>query len=194
MADTVGDMPTPTDIHDVAFRPPGPGSWQINGTHVPRPWPRFQTTLYSEQTARGFRQTGRRYGLLVDFEMPFVNGFAYYRLAPVAHPEAAARIAAADDAFARRLWREDLQRWDQEAKPAAIRAHHTLQAVDPAALDHESLGEHIDRCRTHLKRMIYQHHWFNGGWMVPLGDFLVHAAEWTGRAPSQLLGLLRGYA
>jgi hypothetical protein len=42
-------------------------------------------------------------------------------------------------------------------KPAAIRLNRTLQAIDPAALPVEALLEHLERCREHLKEMIYQH-------------------------------------
>ena len=181
-------------IESLEFDPPGPGAWQINATHVPRPWPRFQTALYSEQIGRGFRETGRRYGLLFDFEMPFVHGFAYVRPAPVPEAEIPARSAAAEAAFAEKLWRADLDRWEREAKPAAVRAHLALQAIDPVDLDPDSLTEHLDRCRTQLGRMIYQHHWFNGAALLPIGDFLAHAVEWTARPVSELLPLVRGFS
>ena len=184
----------PQPIDSLEFRAPGPGVWQINATHVPRPWPRFQTALYTEQIARGFRETGRRYGLLVDFEMPFVNGFAYFRLAPVSGAQISARFAAAEAAFAGKLWRADLGRWEREAKPAAVRAHVALQAIDPAGLDPDSLVEHLDRCRTQLARMIYQHHWFNGAATLPIGDFLAQALGWTGRPVTELLPLVRGFS
>ena len=181
-----------TDIRELAFEPPGPGSWQIDGTHVPRPWPRFQTEVHPPQIERGFLETMRRYGVVLDFHYRTVNGFAYLMLAPAAEAEFGERVAAAEAAFERKLWRDDHERWERCAKPAAIEAHRALQAVDPAALDADALAEHIDRCRNHLKRMVYQHHWFNGGWLLPLGDFLVHASEWTGRPASELVALMRG--
>jgi hypothetical protein len=36
------------------------------------------------------------------------------------------------------------------------------------------------------------HHLFNVPALLPIGDFLVHAREWTGRSADELLGLLRG--
>ena len=192
-ADVTGTH-TPIDIGELAFEPPGPGTWQVNGTHVPRPWPHFQTALYSEQIANGFREMGRRYGLLADFQMPFVHGFAYFSLVPVTAEEVPQRFAAADAAFERKLWRADFERWQTEAKPAAVRAHLALQATDPGAMDQDSLAEHVDRSRAHLKRMIYQHHWFNGAALIPIGDLLAHAVEWTGRSVPELLPLLRGFS
>ena len=42
--------------------------------------------------------------------------------------------------------------------------------------------------------MITQHMRFTAAAMVPTGDFLAHVGDWTGLAPSQLLGLMRGAA
>jgi pyruvate,water dikinase len=181
------------DVRELVFEPPGPGSWQIDGTHAPRPWPRFHAEMFPEQLERGFQEMARRYGLVLELKWRMVHGFGYMALAPVADAQFGERIAAAEAAFAQKLWRADHARWEHEAKPAAIRAHTTLQAVDPATLDDDALGEHLDRCRTNLKRASYQHHWFNGACLVPLGDFLVHASEWTGRSIGELAALMRGW-
>ena len=184
-----------TKLAHLRFDPPGPGSWQIDRTHAPRPWARFQTEIHPEQLARGFRETGRRYGLLLDYlDFQFVNGFAYVCPRPVAAREVPNRFGIAAQVFERKLWREDLRHWDEEVKPASIRAHLALQAIDPATLETDALLSHLNRCREHLKRMIYQHHYFNGAMIVPLGDFLAHASEWTGLATTKLLALMRGAA
>jgi rifampicin phosphotransferase len=184
-----------TKLAHLRFDPPGPGSWQIDRTHAPRPWARFQTEIHPEQLARGFRETGRRYGLLLDYlDFQFVNGFAYVCPRPVAASEVPERFGAAAEVFERKLWREDLRHWDEEVKPGSIRAHLALQAIDPATLESDALLSHLDRCREHLKQMIYQHHYFNGAMIVPLGDFLARAGEWTGLATTKLLALMRGAA
>ena len=84
--------------------------------------------------------------------MAFVNGFFYYCHRPVAAPQEAvghparevweelaashldiqARLATSATVFERKPWREDLERWDREVKPAAIRDHLELLAVDPS--------------------------------------------------------------
>ena len=184
-----------TKLAHLRFDPPGSGSWQIDRTHAPRPWARFQTEIHPEQLARGFRETSLRYGLLLDYlDFQFVNGFAYVCPRPVAAREVPNRFGIAAEVFERKLWREDLRHWDEEVKPASIRAHLALQAIDPATLESDALLSHLDRCREHLKRMIYQHHYFNGAMIVPLGDFLAHASEWTGLATTELLALMRGAA
>ena len=67
-------------------------------------------------------------------DMAFVNGFFYYCPRPVAapeeavghpprevwdelaasHPDIRARLATSPSVFERKLWREDLERWDRE--------------------------------------------------------------------------------
>jgi pyruvate,water dikinase len=195
------------------FEPPGPGSWSIDYTHWTRPVTRFQAEVFPEQFVRGFGESLKRYGLLLDYlDCQFVNGFPYYCPRPVGAPEDAVghppkhvwdelmrtdpeiseRLKTSAMAFERKLWREDLQIWDQETKPAAIRDHLELQAVDPSTLTTEELLAHLDRCRENLKHQIYLHHLYNVPALLPVGDFFVHAQEWTGRPATEYLGLLQG--
>lgn len=177
------------------FEPPGPGPWLLDSVHVPRPWSLFQQEIHPPGLAEGFRETGRRYGLLLDgLNWRFVHGFAYYFPQPPDESEFPERFAAAERAFSDRLWRTDQERWERELKPAAIAAHRALQAVDPSALDREELLAHLEACREHQRRMIAQHHSMNGAAFIPVGDFLAHAREWTGLPGAQLLGLTRGAA
>jgi len=188
-------MSTAATFDQLTFDPPGPGSWLLDGVHVPRPWSRFQAEIHPPNLAEGFRESARRYGLLFDtLDWRIVNGFAYFSVPPAPEAEVPARFRAAEEAFERKLWREDMARWEHEAKPASIRAHLALQAVDPAELGRDELLEHLDRCREHQKRMIRQHHWFNGAAMVPVGDFIAHVAEWTGHPLGEFLALTRGSA
>ena len=188
-------MSTVSTLDQMTFDPPGPGTWLLDGVHVPRPWSRFQAEIHPPNLAEGFRESARRYGLLLDtLDWRIVHGFAYFAVSPAPEAEVPARFQAAEEAFERKLWREDMARWEHEAKPASIRAHLALQAVDPAELGRDELLEHLDRCREHQKRMIRQHHWFNGAAMVPVGDFIAHVAEWTGRPLGEFLALTRGSA
>jgi len=188
-------MSTAATVDQLTFDPPGPGSWILDNVHVPRPWSRFQAEIHPPNLAEGFRESARRYGLLFDtLDWRIVNGFAYFSVPPAPEAEIPARFQAAEEAFERKLWREDMERWEHEAKPASIRAHLALQAVDPARLSQDELLEHLDRCREHQQRMIQQHHRFNGAAMVPVGDFIAHVAEWTGRPLGEFLALTRGSA
>src|ERR687890_797331 len=195
------------------FEPPGPGSWLLDYVHWTRPVTRFMAEVYPEQFARGFRESLRRYGLLLDYiDLQFVNGFPYACPQPVGapkeaaghppkhvwdelmhhHPEISERLETSARALERKLWREDLRTWDQETKPAAIRNNLELQAVDLSTLSTETLLAHLDKCRENLKHQFYLHYLYNVPAFVPVGDFLVHAQEWTGRPASEFQGLLQG--
>jgi pyruvate,water dikinase len=178
-----------------SFEPPGPGSWTVDAVHAPRPFSRFQAEIHPPNLQVGFRESARRYGLLIDtLDWRFVNGFAYFMARPAPADEVPARFQAAEEALERRLWRDDMERWERETKPAAIRAHLALQAVDPRTLDQDELLAHLDRCREHQQRMIRQHHTFNAAAMLPVGDFIAHVGDWTGQPLGEFMALLRGTA
>ena len=181
--------------HLSAYAPPGPGAWQIDTTHVPRPETLFIREAQGEHFMRGFRSTTSRYGWLLDYPEPgYANELTYYRFHPASPEEMPARFAAAERVFETRLWREDLRDWKGRAKPEATRGHLALQAVDLASLSDGELLAHVERCRDWIGEMVFQHHEFNGAALTPLGDFLVQASEWTGLATERLLELMRGSA
>jgi pyruvate,water dikinase len=202
-----------TVVTEQTFAPPRSGVWFLDPTHFTRPVTRFHAELFPEQMIAGFSEGLRRYGSLLEYlDLAFVNGFFYYCPRPVgapqeaighpprevweelaaSHPEIQARLATSATVFKRKLWREDLERWDREVKPAAIRDHLELLAVDPSGLEADDLLAYLDRCRENQKRGAYIHHLFNMPALVPIGDFLVHAREWTGRPGAELLSLLQG--
>src|SRR5688500_17226982 len=182
-------------LDPTTFRPPGPGSWVLDAVHVSRPYSRFQEEIHPPNLQEGFRECARRYGLLIDtLDWRFVNGFAYFAVSPAPAEEVPARFRAAEDALERKLWREDMERWDREARPASIKAHLALQAVDPRTLGQDELLEHLDRCREHQQRMIRQHHAFNAAAFLPVGDFIAHVAAWTALPLGEFLALVRGAA
>jgi phosphohistidine swiveling domain-containing protein len=206
-------MMTMTVVAEQTFAPPRPGVWFLDPTHFTRPATRFHAELFPEQMIAGFSGGLRRYGSLLEYlDLAFVNGFFYYCPRPVAapheavghpprevwdelsagHPDIRARLETSATVFERKPWREDLERWDREVKPTAIRDHLTLLAVEPAALGTEDLLAYLDRCRENQKRGAYIHHLFNMPALLPIGDFLVHAREWTGRPGAELLSLLQG--
>jgi pyruvate,water dikinase len=130
--------------------------------------------------------------MLIDtLDYAYVNGFAYMTVRPVAPEQVPERFARAEELYAGRLWREQLRAWDETTKPASIAAHRELQSVDPDALATDDLVAYLERCRDHHAAMITQHMRHTAAAVVPTGDFLVHAGDWTGLPSSELLGLMR---
>jgi phosphohistidine swiveling domain-containing protein len=192
--------PTQTEIRieDLEFEPPSPGSWELDRTHYPRPVARFiaePPATFEEPYARGFTETLRRYGTVVlrpDYR--FVNGFVYLCIRPAPEEEIPERFENAARAFETKLWREDIRRWDEEMKPASIRAHLALQRIDPGALDHGGLLEHLVACYAHMQRMFEQQYRLVAPALLPTGDFVAQASELCGASPAELLVLTRGSA
>jgi pyruvate,water dikinase len=178
---------------ELRFEPPGPGFWELDPVHFPRPLTRYWTEIHPAAFARGTGDFARFYGMLIGgLEMAYVNGFAYKRVGPLADDEVPVRFQRAEEVFAGKLWREQLREWDETCKPTSIAAHRELQAIDPDGLSDEELVTYLARCRDHHATMIAQHMRFTAGAVVPTGDFLAHVGDWTGLPPSELLGLMRG--
>src|SRR5205085_4198195 len=122
------------------YEPPGPGSWDIDDVHFPRPVTRYWSDMHPAPFKRGFSEFTGFFGMLLDCrEYQYVNGFAYGTVRPVADEEVPARLQRAEETFERKLWREHLRDWDETFKPASIQRHRELQAVDPDQLSDEEL-------------------------------------------------------
>ncbi len=177
------------------FEPPGTGSWAQDAVHFPRPMTRYFQATHSPAFRSGTHDFARFYGLLIDgLQMAYVNGFGYIQVMPAPEAEMEARFARASQVFAQKFWREQLRDWDEVRKPAAIRKHRELQAIDVDAMTNAELVAYLTTCRDHHAAMIVQHMRFTAGALLPTGDFLAHAGEWTGLPHAELLGLLRGSA
>jgi phosphohistidine swiveling domain-containing protein len=195
------------------FTAPGPGSWQLDGVHFPHPVTKLFAEVFPPSFDAGFRQGARTYGSLLEtIEFGVVNRFMYFAPRPVGapksaskvppkflfqlllrvHPELRRRVASGRDTVASKRWRQDLSEWDKDRKPAAVAAHLALQTVDLDALNSGELIAHLDKSLAHWRRMIEQHHRFDAAALLPVGDFIAHAAGWTGLDPAKLCTLLAG--
>lgn len=178
---------------DLRFEPPGPGFWELDPVHFPRPATRYWTEVHPAAFKRGTGEFARSYGMLIEaLEMSYVNGFAYKLVTPLAEAELPQRFQRAEEVFQRKFWREQLRDWNETFKPASMKAHRELQSVDPDGLADDALAAHLKRCRDHHAEMLYQHMRFTAAAIVPTGDFLAHVGDWTGLPPAELLGLMRG--
>src|SRR6266704_5958564 len=125
---------------DLRFEPPGPGSWEQDPVHLPRPLTRYFQETQPPSFKRGTNDFARFYGLLIDgLQIGYVNGFGYNQVLPAPDAEIPQRFARAEQVFARKLWREQLRDWDTNCKPAAVAKHRELQGVDPDALSDAEL-------------------------------------------------------
>ena len=179
-----------TELH---FEPPGPGFWELDPVHFPRPATRYWIETHPAAFKRGTSEFARNYGMLIEaLEMAYVNGFAYKIVRPVEEEEVPRRFQRAEEFYQRKFWREQLRDWNEKFKPASIKAHQELQSIDPGNLSDDALAAHLTRCRDHHAEMLYQHMRFTAAAIVPTGDFLAHVGDWTGLPPAELLGLMRG--
>src|SRR5213595_3316782 len=180
---------------ELRFEPPGPGSWEQDPVHFPRPMTRYFQETHPPSFKRGTHDFARFYGLLIDgLQIGYVNGFAYRQVLPAPDAEIPERFKRAEQVFAQKVWREQLHDWDEHRKPSSIATHRELQAVTPDALSDAELVAYLTRCRDHHSAMLAQHMRFTAGALLPTGDFLAHVGNWTGLPPSDLLGLMRGSA
>lgn len=202
-----------TAVNHDTVAPPGSGTWLLDASHCPRPVCRFHAPLLREGFQRGFTTTFARYGLLLDhLDIGVVRGFVYNQIRVLgAPPEAVGnpprevfeqilagspahqeRLATAETVWATRRWREDLERWDTEVKPARDAARDALDAVELPALTDPELLEHLRACAAAMTEGWVTHHTFNGAALLPVGDYVVHALAWTGRSPGEILAALSG--
>src|SRR5438477_8628383 len=73
-----------------SFAAPGPGSWQMDATHFPRPATKLFAEVFPRQFDAGFRESVRSYGSLLEtLEFAAVNGFMYFAPRPVGAPRGA---------------------------------------------------------------------------------------------------------
>jgi pyruvate,water dikinase len=179
-----------TQLH---FEAPGPGPWEQDPVHLPRPMTRYFQETQPAAIYQGSNNFARFYGLLIDgLNYRYVNGFGYMQVIPAPEQEIPGRFARAGQVVEQKLWRQQLRDWDEVRKPTSIAAHRELQSVNSDLLSDTELVAYLTRCRDHHAAMTAQHMSFTAGAVIPVGDFLAHVGDWTGLPHSELLGLMRG--
>jgi pyruvate,water dikinase len=169
--------------------------------------------LLPARMMRGFSEGTRHYGVLLDYlDVAIINRFLYMAPRPVGapksakgtpprlvfallrrvHPAIRARVNRATAVFRDRVWREDVDWWDNEVRPKLAAEAHALVSEDLAPLSDAQLVAHLQRAFEFLRSAVFYHHRFNFCSLVPLGDFLVHAIAWTGLPAGELLRTMKG--
>jgi pyruvate,water dikinase len=177
-------------------------------SHLPSAVTPLMQSAYPPGMRRGFAEALAGWGSLLDtMNIEFVNGFIYMQPLPFDVPgpdgpksheqlgaEIGRRTGVAAAAFEQRIWREVIERWDDELKPASIARHRELADVDLTALDDEGLRDQLHQRIEWLTDMAYQHHRFNAMAMLPVGDFILHAVQWTGQPPVPMFAIYDGWS
>jgi len=196
---------------DREFIAPGPGTWTLDTTHNAA-----AMTLYASESfvglPRGFQECCERYGLLMSHLQPsFQHGFFFvqqvgfmgkpggggpppkflFQLMCRIHPTLRKRINTAHEAFSNRLWLQDLQDWDQ-LKQDSIARNTALQSIDLRNLSDDELLGHLEACYMNAEEMVYRHHKYTVGSIMPVGRFLDVATRNSSLSPAQVAPLLKG--
>ena len=196
-----------------AFTPPSPGSWELEQTHLTKPPSVLLGELMPSSMMRGFSEGTRHYGLLLDhLEIAIVNRFLYMAPRPVGapksskgtpprlvfevlrrlHPAIRQRVKRAGEVLRDRVWRADIEWWDNDVRPKLAAEARALLKDDLASLSDAQLVAHLQLAFEFVRSATFYHHRFNFCSMVPLGDFLVHAIAWTGLPAGELLRTMKG--
>jgi pyruvate,water dikinase len=195
------------------FAPPSPGAWELEQTHLTKPPSVLVGELLPGPMMRGFAEGTRFYGMLLDhLELAVINRFLYMAPRPVGapksstgvpprflfeilrrlHPAIRARVKRAEAVFRDRVWRTDMAWWDAEIKPKLAAEARALLAEDLTSLPQAGLVSHLRRAFEFVRDATFYHHRLNFTSTVPLGDFLVHATQWTGLSSGELLQTMKG--
>ena len=195
------------------FTPPSPGAWELEQTHLTRPPSVFTAAVIPEPMMAGFKEGTAFYGLLLDYlDVAVINRFLY--VAPRAvgapksahgppprivfeilrrlHPAVRRRVGRAETVFRDRVWRQDVERWDRDWRPRMKMEAEPLLAEDLSTTSDAQLADHMRRATAFMRDSAFVHHRLNFCALLPVGDFLVHAMEWTGLPAGELLQSMRG--
>ena len=125
-------MTAPDNRAALDLEPPGPGTWEQDPVHFPRPMTRYFQETHPPAFKTGTSDFARFYGMLIDgLAMSYVQGFGYKQVVPAPGAEIPARMARAEEVYAKKLWREQLRDWDERHKPSSIATHRQIQADRP---------------------------------------------------------------
>ena len=173
----------------------------------------FSAAVIPDAMMAGFKAGSRNYGVLLDYlDVAVINRFIYYAPRPVGapksakgtppklvfqilqrvHPELRRRIRRAGEVFRERSWRQDVELWDRELRPGFAARGKALLAEDLSHATDAQLADHMRRATALLKDAVFTHHRLNFCSLLPVGDFLIHAMEWTGLGAGDLLQAMRG--
>jgi rifampicin phosphotransferase len=172
----------------LAFLPPGDGFWTFDPTHFPRPLSPWMQASYGFEY---FTDRSRKAGCLIkNIKIRFVHGFAFTQPELFAPCEALERAAQAF--WKKRLYEDEYREFTDFFRPECEMLQQELRVVNPAALGHSSLVEHVTKCFDYAVEFWKRHHTYSIPTMVIVGDFMNSMAALTGKDMMDTLVLLEG--
>jgi pyruvate,water dikinase len=197
----------------IEWKPPLPGYWVCDQSHMPRGTTPITQHVMSRTMRAGTRRMLRELGSPLDaIDMQFVNGQAYTRLRPLIrpdkpsaslppvpllklavrlHPEMRRRAARAEGVIAEAPWLGVIEQWHGGMKDSIVARNLELQDVDLTTLDDAAVLAQLRQCLDHLMSTTELHFWLHGYDLGPIGRYLLAGKEW-GVAVPELLSLLEG--
>jgi phosphohistidine swiveling domain-containing protein len=100
-------------------------------------------------------------------------------------------VNAAHEAVQSRRWLQDLADWDELKKDSIVR-NTALQSVALVKLDRPELIAHLATCFENAEEMVYRHHKYSVGSLMPVGRFLDVATLTSGLSAVDVALLLKG--
>ena len=192
------------------FEAPGPGTWTLDTTHSSGAMTPYSCQCF-EGLPRGFHESLEKYGILLDRLQPaFIHGFFFMQQVGLmgkpggklpanwlmkvmfqVHPKLRACVKAAHESMESRRWLLDLAEWD-ELKKDSIARNTLLQSIELTKLDRQELIAHLEACFVNAEEMVYRHHKYSVGSLMPVGRFLDVATLASGLSAVDIAPLLKG--
>ena len=180
---------------DLRFESPGPGTWELDPVHFPRPVTQYWTEIHPPAYTRGVEDFMAYYGTLLEgISTHYINGFSYRQVVLVADEQVPERFAVR-------------KRCGPRSSGATSSASGT-KSPSPVRLPNTASSRRSIRTRsakpswwptsrdvvTTTRSMISQHMRYTGAAMLSIGDLLAHVGDWTDVPPAEVLGMMRGTA
>ena len=178
----------------LTFEPPGPGPWDLDALHFPRPVTAYWAEMHPEPFSLGYGDMMAFYGAPFQTRRDRLRQRVLLRAdGSRCHPSPSPTASSAPRRCSRASCGASRRRSGTRfaSRPRCRPTTRSRRSI-PTQLSDEELVDYLRRCRDHHASMIRQHMAFTGTAVIPPGDFLVHARQWTGLPTVKLLGLMRG--
>lgn len=155
---------TETNHRELAWDPPGPGTWEFDAAHQQRPYPASMLDWAETAIEEGFRAGFAMIGVPLDtMAIRSVHGWAYMHAVPLGGkdgggptppkfvlsvlfrlvPALRRRHATARSVFVDRPWNDLVSAWQSTGRPEALARHVELATVDVEACKNDELASHL---------------------------------------------------